>query len=325
MILIQAKIFSRLFLIFIVFTLQSCGRLFSAKIFESPKDSRIITSDIINFYRAFDLAVNEPENSDKIFQQEYFGKGSKGLKDFYKSKIRSTEQFSDFVMKYQDYYQSIRNDIININDLENRIYYNFAEFEKLYPQAKYPDVYFVVGSYRSNGTISRNGLLIGTEILAKTPQSDTANWNKNILRISMPRDHIPVTVSHELVHFNQDNMKKGNTLLWKSIREGSAEFIAEIISGKTDADYKEFQGREIKIWQDFQKDKHKSIWSSWQQESESRPRNAGYWAGYIICKAYYEQVKNKETAIRDILHIADYEEFYRKSKVDQYIAERFVP
>ena len=290
---------------------------------ENPADSELITSDIDHFYDAFDLARKDTTNAEQIFKEYYFKKGSKGLKDFYKTKIQSREKFSEFVLAFEDYYQSIRNDITNLKDLENQIKLNFQEFEKLYHDAKFPDVYFLVGKYQSNGTISKNGLLIGTEILARTPHSDTASWNDDILRISMKRKHIPVTVSHELVHFNQDKMKDGNTLLWKSIREGSAEFIGELISGETDANYQDFKGKELEIWKDFKKDKSKSIWKSWQQESDSRPKNAGYWAGYMICKAYYEKIGDKEKAVRDILSIQEYPDFLEKSDVEKYLQNEF--
>ena len=321
--MIKRNILLPLFSIITILLFQSCSSLFSGKrTSDSPTESRIITTDIDNFYNAFDLAVKDTANAQAIFQEEYFDVGSKGLKDFYKSKIRSTKKFADFVIRFKDYYQSIRKDISDLDDLEKQIFKNFQDFEKLYPEAQFPDVYFVVGKYESNGTISKNGLLMGTEILARTKDSDTANWNKDILRISMLRSHIPVSVSHELVHFNQDKMKDGNTLLWKSIREGSAEFIAELISGETDGDYEKFKGRELEIWKDFQNDKNKNIWRSWQQESDLRPKNAGYWAGYMICKAYYEQVGDKEKCIYDILHIKDYEAFYKKSKVERYIKEQ---
>ncbi|MDT0644959.1 DUF2268 domain-containing putative Zn-dependent protease [Zunongwangia sp. F363] len=303
---------------------QSCS-IFNSRLetSENPKDSNFITSDIDNFYQAFDLATKDSTNAESIFNQYYFKKGSPGLDDFYKTKIQSKEKFTEFVLAFEDYYQSIKKDISNLDDLQSQIDNNFQEFENLYPQAKFPDVYFLVGKFQSNGTISNEGLLIGTEMLAKTSDSDTVNWNEDILRISLERKHIPITVSHEIVHFNQDKMKDGNTLLWKSIREGSAEFIAELISGETDADYTKFKGREMEIWNDFKEEKNKSIWRSWQQESEERPRNAGYWMGYTICKAYYEQIQDPEKTVQDILSIKDYSEFLRKSKVEQYIQTNF--
>ena len=313
-----------IFLALLIILLQSCSvSNLGFKTSEKPTDSKLLTYDIDQFYDAFDLARIDSGNAENIFNNFYFKKGSKGLKEFYKTKIESKEKFSEFVLAFQDYYESIRNDITDLSDLENQVKQNFKDFEKLYPEANFPDVYFLVGKYQSNGTISKNGLLIGTEMLARTPNSDTANWNEDILRISMERKHIPVTVSHELVHFNQDKMKDGNTLLWKSLREGSAEFIAELICGETDADYKKFRGKELKVWNDFKKDKNKSIWSSWQQENESKPRNAGYWMGYMICKAYYEKIGNKEKAVKDILSIQDYSQFLKESEFEKYLLNKF--
>ncbi len=311
-------------LLLISILVQSCS-LFNPGLetSASPENSKIITSDIAHFYQAFELATNDSTKAEKIFNQYYFKNGSKGLRDFYKTKIQSKEEFTEFVLAFKDYYHSIKKDVSDLEGLEKEIDRNFEQFQNLYPQAKFPDVYFLIGKFQSNGTISKKGLLIGTEMFSKTTNSDTTNWNEDILRISLERKHIPITVSHELVHFNQDNMHDGNTLLWKSIREGSAEFITELITGETDADYTKFNGRERDIWNDFQQEKNKRIWRSWQQESEKRPRNAGYWMGYTICKAYYEQIQDPKKTVQDILSIQDYSEFLRQSKVEQYIQNKF--
>ncbi len=316
------------FRLFFILVLLICTNSFSqnSRVSKEPRLSKIYTSDIGNFYRVFDLAINDTINAKKFFKKEYFSKGTKGLKDFYKTKIKDVDKFARFVIRYKEFYKSIRNDITNIDDLEERIYLNFESFKRIYPNAVFPDVYFVIGKFNSNGTISKRGLLIGTEILCRTENTNTENWNKDILRISMLRKHIPITVSHELVHFNQSKMEDGNSLLSKSIREGSAEFIAELISGETDGEYSEFNGKEIQIWNDFRNDKNKSIWdswSSWQQANEKRPKNAGYWTGYLICKAYYKQVKDKEKAVQDILSIQNYNTFYKRSKVEEYIKENY--
>ena len=312
----------------IICVFQSCTALSqSSKVSKEPLSSKIYTSDIDNFYKAFDLALNDTDIAKRIFKKEYFSKGTKGLKDFYKTKIEDVDKFAKFVIRHKEFYSSIRSDISNIDGLKQEIYSNFESFKKIYPDAVFPDVYFVIGRFNSNGTISKRGLLIGTELLCRTENTNTENWNKDILRISMLRKHIPITVSHELVHFNQSKMEDENTtLLAKSMREGSAEFIAELISGETDGEYSEFNGKEIKIWNDFKKDKNKSIWnswSSWQNANNKSPKNAGYWTGYLICKAYYEQVKDKNKAVLDILSIQNYNDFYEKSKIEEYINEKY--
>ncbi len=305
----------------ICLTFSSCA-LVQAPI-KSPvewRQSGWVTSDIDRFYQAFDLAREQPENAKKIFNRYYFQKGSKGLKDFYKLKIRSKEKFADFVINYQGFYQSIRADVIHLEDLSLQVADHLVAFQQLYPKATYPKVYFLIGKFQSNGTISKSGLLIGTEILSRTSRSDTTEWNQALLELSLDRGHIPVTVTHELIHFNQNDMAEGNTLLWKSIREGSAEFIAELITGQTDGDYREFKGREWEVWEDFKTDKDKSIWNSWQKGSEQRPQNAGYWMGYTICKAYFHQIgQDKKRAVQDILQIQNYEEFLEKSQVEEFL------
>src|SRR5690606_16739159 len=113
---------------------QSCS-VFSSGVetSEDPGEAKIITSDIDHFYQGFDLAIKDSTRAEKVFNEYYFRKGSDGLDDFYKTKIQSKARFSKFVLAFKDYYQSIRSDISDLNDLEDEIYFNFQEFEKLYP------------------------------------------------------------------------------------------------------------------------------------------------------------------------------------------------
>ena len=114
-------------------------------------------------------------------------------------------------------------------------------------------------------------------------------------------------------------------LLKYALIEGSAEFMAELITGHTDGNYGAFKGREKSIWEDFKKDMHKDVYGDWLQAQEpKRPRNGMYWAGYLICKSYYKRAKDKNQAIFDILHIENYLEFYKKSQVDEYINSKYI-
>lgn len=58
-----------------------------------PEKAGFVTSDIDNFWRAFDLANKETEREKKIavYQREYLDKGSAGLKDFVRMRIKSAE------------------------------------------------------------------------------------------------------------------------------------------------------------------------------------------------------------------------------------------
>ncbi|MFT3793185.1 TPR end-of-group domain-containing protein [Flavobacterium sp.] len=286
---------------------------------DSPHNAKFITADLANFYRAFDLALKDSAKAKTIFRKEYFVKGSDGLQDFFVTKIRDEDQFVKTIFKYKDFYAKARHTVLQTTAIKGPVYKNAAVFEDLYPQAVFPDVYFLIGKFNSNGTISDNGLLIGTEQMSKTPDTDTSNWNAWQREWIMDFSHIPVTVAHELVHFNQDGMKRENSLLCYAMIEGSAEFVAALITGETDGDYTAFKGREQQIWQDFKNERQQDLYSEWIQASDKRPRNALYWAGYLISKAYYENASDKKQAIYDLLHIQDYEAFYQKSQVETFV------
>jgi hypothetical protein len=102
--------------------------------------------------------------------------------------------------------------------------------KELYPNAVFPPVYFVIGTLNSGGTSSNDGLIIGTEMYGLTPETPTNeldDWLKTVIK---PVADVPHTVAHELIHFQQ-KYDVGN-LLAASIKEGSADFIAQLISGK---------------------------------------------------------------------------------------------
>ena len=56
-----------------------------------PEGVKFVTSDIENFWRAYDLAATEADKAKRaaIFQAEYLDKGSPGLKDFLRLRIKS--------------------------------------------------------------------------------------------------------------------------------------------------------------------------------------------------------------------------------------------
>lgn len=286
---------------------------------DNPHTAKLISTDINNFYRAFDLALKDSVKAKQIFRKEYFLKGSDGLQDFFVTKIRDEDQFVKTVFQYKDVYAKARHTVLQTTAIKGPICKNAATFEELYPEAVFPNVYFVIGRFNSNGTISDNGLLIGTEQMSKTPETDTSKWQDWQREWIMDFSQIPVTVAHELVHFNQDGMKHVNQLLCYAMIEGSAEFLAELITGETDGNYTEYKGREQQIWQDFKNDRHKDLYSEWIQKSDAHPRNGMYWAGYVISKAYYQNASDKKQAIHDILHIQDYDAFLEKSKADDYV------
>jgi uncharacterized protein YjaZ len=99
--------------------------------------------------------------------------------------------------------------------------------------------------------------------------------------------------------------------LYQSLVEGTADLVAELITGKPKRNtYGE--AHEAELWRDFQHDMHSRDHSAWLyngrgQNSSGRPPDLGYWIGYRIAKAYYERSPDKRTAVHELLTTHDFD------------------
>lgn len=81
------------------------------------------------------------------------------------------------------------------------------------------------------------------------------------------------------------------------ILEGMADFLGELISGKTANEQLHIfaKGKEKIIWKNFKKEMYLNRSDKWiansEQETADKPADLGYWAGFQICKAYYSELK----------------------------------
>jgi uncharacterized protein YjaZ len=186
-------------------------------------------------------------------------------------------------------------------------------------------VYFVIGKLRSAGTSCSYGLILGIDQACLSATADTSElntWEKN--NISLFKN-LPHTVAHELIHFQQAGMANDTSLLKAAILEGMADFIGELISGKSSNERLKLYaiGKEKAIWESFKKDMYLDRANNWignaDQETADKPADLGYWIGYQICKAYYENASDKQKAIDDMLHIQNYPSFLAQSKWEEKI------
>ena len=188
----------------------------------------------------------------------------------------------------------------------------FARYQKLSPGAVMPDVYFVVGNGIAGGTTTHGSapvILVGTELLHST-------------------SGVPGTVAHELAHTQQHyplwrSLTGGPhffraTLLRQSLVEGTADVVAQILTGKPKrSSYGEMH--EAQLWSQFQRDMHKRDYAGWlynggdQHSPDGRPVDLGYWIGYRIAKAYYDRSADKTRALREMLSIQDFDAFLKAS------------
>ena len=293
-----------------------------------PAKALLITADIDRFWRAYDHAQRQPDRAVAIYDQEYFDKGSVGLQDYYELKIKDTRLFVQNQTAKAAFYRSIRPNTLRVAAMTAQIRAGFRKMKELYPAAKFPPVYFVIGRFNSGGTASQHGMLIGTDQMSgtpDTPRGELSLWERNTLGAL---EVLPGTVAHEQVHYLQK--KNGPpTLLRGAIDEGMADFLAELTTGRrpTARYYTYGDAHEKQVWADFTKEMDGANWSNWianggTQETEAKPGDLGYYVGYRICQAYYNEQADKKQAVHDILNISDYPAFLAASSYEAKLAAR---
>ncbi|MBC3540585.1 hypothetical protein H7U12_12905 [Rufibacter sp. H-1] len=283
-----------------------------------PLKAQLVTTDVHNFWKAYDLAAKNPARQQEIFEQEYFNKASVGLQDYFASKIGSVEQFLNNLNNKTAFFPAIRRNTLAVDTMKAGIYQSFQKMKELYPDATFPNVYFVVGRYSSAGTVSDNGLLIGIDQYSRSPEvplHELSLWERNNFDYVK---NVPPLVAHELIHFIQTD-RNDTTLLSNALSEGMADFIGELISGmNANRRLHEFANpREKQVWEAFQKEMYLNRAYNWiangSQERPDHPADLGYYMGYKICEAYYQKATDKKQAVKDILEIKDARAFFEQS------------
>jgi hypothetical protein len=331
-------------LLFIICGTTAHAQTVNRQLDSDPEKAGFVTSDIDNFWRAFDLAGKETDRREKIaiYQREYLDKGSVGLEDFVRMRIKSAENLFNTIEKLPRFYASVRQSTLRVREMEKRMRKSFQQFKRIYPDALFPDVYFVIGIANTSGTASENGLLIGTELYGLTDKTSRDEFVE-LFRNFMPNakdeaelrsvatkytdvalnsiEGIPAIVAHESCHFNQ-KYPPLESLLAKAIQEGACDFIGEKISGELMNPVQKIYGEkhEAELWRKFQAEmdsKNERNWMYNALTAKTRPPDLGYFIGYKISQSFYQNAKDKRQAIRDILQIKDFPAFLRQSSYKQ--------
>ena len=287
---------------------------------EDPDEVQFITSDIENFWKAYDHAKGKSrEEQLKIYREEYINQATKGFKSYLDNRNKKVEQLVDGVNSLLPFYESIRADMQTIEDYEKVIKASFYAFKYLYPEAVFPDTYFFVWYLLNSGsTTSDEGLLMAMEthsVNEKSPLDKLPAIHHELLR-TFTIENMPSTVAHELVHFQQPDIKsETNSLLDQAILEGSADFIAELISGKnpTMGVFPYANSREKELWTEFKQKMYGKDFSGWTGIPQNRPAGLAYWMGYKIVKAYYDKQPDRIRAVKEIIESENRQRIFEES------------
>jgi hypothetical protein len=291
-----------------------------------PMKARLVTSDISNFWRVFDKA--SLKDAADLFQHEYIDVGSPGLQAFLQGRIVNGHALAATVASRRRYYTSIRENTLALDqkpEIKQAIQGTFGRLKEIYPEAIFPDVYFVIGRMNSAGTTGGGkGLVIGVEMNARdqsTHIDELDSWERAVIG---QIEHLPYIVAHELIHIEQQQAiplrgtSGKETLLAKALAEGGADFLGEMISGGIINRVQRAYGDEHEqtLWTEFSAVMHGTDSSHWLFEGDKakdRPSDMGYYEGFKICEAFYKRSSDKREAIRRILAVSDLDALLKES------------
>jgi hypothetical protein len=293
-----------------------------------PDNVRFETGDIALFWKVYDKYKKDTTNAAELFVSQYFEKGSWALQDYYRLKTKNIGGIQGFIHNMAimpNYYAGVRKNTLKVKLLGDTLRRIFARLKEWYPPSIFLRTTFVIGGWSSGGTSTDYGAIVGCDMQAideNTSLNELNPWQKANVKLFSAIKYI---VAHELIHVQQHQMAGDTTLLNFAIKEGMADFLGELISGKT-ANEQLFvwaRGKEKQIWDDFKKEMYLNRYSNWiansSQQRPDHPADLGYWVGYQICKSYFDEATDKKQAVYDMLHIQDYRKFLTDSKFDEKV------
>lgn len=203
-----------------------------------------------------------------------------------------------------------------VRRLEPEVRAMMERLRALYPAAVFPPVYYLVGSQRAGGAVQREGVFIAVETYALRRGEPPKHAFAELLHL----------VAHELVHYQQaawnpELYESSNTLLARAIKEGVADFIAELVSGRhiNAIAHAYGEAHERELWERFRHEMHDTATGEWffaTPTDPDIPRDLGYFIGYRIARARFLREGDAAAGVAALIRVTDYEALLVESGYD---------
>lgn len=282
----------------------------------SQTNSNFITSDIDNFWTAYDKITSTKDSVQQYdyINQLYIDKGSIGLKAIMQARRYTDKSYVDAINNYPLFWKSIRTNTLLSKQIAKDIEHDVSKLKKLYPTLRPSKIYFTIGAFRTGGTTMDSMVLIGSEIAMADKNVVTKEFPNSFSNLppyfaTDPINNIGFNNVHEYVH-TQQKTTIGNNLLAQCVLEGVAEFIAVKATGKPSTapalkygyakeNFEKIRARfETQLFNIFN-----GFWLYDNAENEFKVRDLGYYVGYVICEKYYNKAANKKQAFKEMIEL----------------------
>lgn len=310
-------------IILFTFTLFGCDK----KTDDSNKN--IITSDITNFWKAYDKISSTQDSilQYKYLDSLYFKNGTVGLEGIRQARNYTPQDYITSINNYPKFWASIRKNTLQAEKMGSELENGVGKLKTLYPELKPAKIYFSIGSFRTPGTTIDSLVLIGSELAMADSKTETSEFPESLSHLKSyfktnPNKHLVFLNLHEYVH-TQQNPRVFN-ILSLTLYEGVAEFVAtkalEVSSPNPQIEFGKENAHKIRevfeLEMFYPNNRYK--WLDGNAPNEFGMRDLGYYVGYQICENYYNQAINKKEAIKKMIELdysneSEIEDFIKKS------------
>ncbi len=275
--------------------------------------AQVITSDVDLFWSAYDSIIEEDDLSQQIdlINSLYIDVGSDGLRAFIDSQEYTDSQYVHLINKYPRFWASVRENTLQARTTQPAVESYLRKLTDLFPEMTPVPLYYVVGALQSGGTAYNGMVLMGTEVAAGDRGVDVSEFSSAWLAGVFEHqtiENLVVLAIHEYVHTQQYEYAnlEGVNVGAVSLMEGTCDFITElVVDNPLPATYLRIgRDREPGLINDFLKDFYQPDFNKWLYnggDTELGAADMGYFMGYTIAKAYYENARDKSSAIKFII------------------------
>ena len=299
----------RLFLLLSLLVATACSRDPAA-----PASTAVVSSDLDHFWEAYDSITATTDTSEqlRLLNTLFIDRASPGQEALFAVRNYTPVEYVHYIGQYPKFYASIRANQEKYRGVIDAIDGYLPKLKVLYPEATPAKVYFGMGNLRTSGTTIDSTVLFGAEIAFGDRTTDVSELPAALDNIKEhfqtdPVKEIDFLALHEYVHTQQVE-SLGVGLLATCLREGSAEFIAELASGKASTTPAIPYGRanEAAVFAAFERQLFNQQVGYWLWTSAENPfgtRDLGYFIGYTLARHYYDRATDSTTAVRELIEL----------------------
>ena len=273
----------------------------------------------------------EAAGSAAAYQRQYFDLDSRAVGIWESHFGINATDLADHVIENPVLYEEFDSRIGALTATEPDIRAAYAELKRRYPEAVFSPLYVFFGAYSVRSLIRPFGILFSGEYFLGVPAAMDPGSPHYLRGLMAEPDKIVSQAIHEQAHIQQARRSPlamfTDTVLERSIYEGTADYVAELLTGahnnSTAVRYVHRHGDAL--WCEFYRSLDRSYRDHWIDAAQYGRPPAGIIGafGYPIAAAYYQTFDDPAKGFEALLELDDsYAEIFRRSGLGERLARK---